>query len=427
MGFTQESLNRWRQLLVAFTVGQTAWQLLRMGTGFALIRFLTKEDYATYTLVFTMQAMASVFVDLGLSGSLVALIGDKYKDRRVVGRYVAVAKYYRNRLLGFGAVGLAVVLFFATQRFAWDASLGCFIWLFLVVSLYLSAQESFYDPILALQQRLKMRYLIWNTAAFLRLMVVVVAYGMGMLSLAAALLAAICSTGFSSLVMWQKARPSVAFPEEGEDLGDAKKEALALTLPKIPEAVFFAIRGQVTILIISILGQYDEIASIGALSKIGLLFMLPRAFTSTLVLPWFSKLAKGRVLSGFWSMSGLYWFFGLSLLLANYFFPEVFLWILGAEYQDLDYEVFLFSISSVFSLLAGLCFTLSSSRKWVFYWTGPVSIVSYLVVLLYFLIFIDLTSIANVILLSIVTNATNYLLHQAVFLVGYLKSKRLDA
>ena len=416
-------LNRWIGLLVTFCVGQGAWQILRLFTGFLLIHWLTKDQYASYTLILAIKGSAAVLLDLGISSGLMALIARRCHEPKVVGRYIAVAKFFRDRLIAIGVFALLIAFYATASRFDWSMVFALQVWALVVLSIYFESRDSFYNPILSLQQRLKEKYTIRVFGLLMRFLMVVVLYFMGMLTVTTVLALAMLESLIAAAVVVRCTVKDVVFPEPTESLELEKKEALSLTLPKVPGVVFYALQGQVTIFIIGLVGEYNEIASLGALSKMGLLFMMPSAFTSALVIPWYSKLDAKHALRGFLVMMLLFSSFGGGLILLNLIFPQVFLFLLGDSYASLQHEIFLYSILSVFNLLAQLTYALTSTRKWVYYWTGPVTIVSYTTTLIGFLLFLDMSKLSSVIWFSIFTAFLTFLINQIVFLVGYRRSR----
>jgi len=423
LNINRNKLKRWFGLLTTFLVGQGATQIIRLASGFLIIRWLTKDDYATFTLVLAVQGVTSVLTDLGFSGGVMALIGNRCDEPKVVARYIAVAQHYRNRLVLAGAAILAVVIFLLSQRYEWSIMQASVFWFVIVITLWSEAQASFYSPILLLQQRIRASYTIDVVFSSLRLLLLFIFFLAQSLVAWVALVIGAVQAFFSAVATMFVTRRNVSDFPDIRDLQTEKKEALDLTLPKIPGVVFYAFQGQVTVFLIGAFGQYSQIADIGALSKIALLFSLPGAFANALIVPWFARLPLERVLRNYYAVLGTYLSFGIVLGLFTWFFPQIFLLILGQGYQGLEFELFLFSVSSSLGLLSGLGYKMTSVRKWVFYWSGPTAIAFYCSMLILFIFMVDLSSVANVIMLSIINNIFLILLNQTVFFFGYNRKR----
>jgi len=312
----------------------------------------------------------------------------------------------------------------ASNRYEWGISLGLLFWCLLLLSIFYDALASFYSPVFSLQQRIKEAYLVNIAISCVRLLLLFLAYLLNVLSAPVAIAIGVVQSILFATAYIRRTSRDVQNPEAGESIESEKKEALQLTLPKIPGAIFFAVQGQVTIFIVSIAGQYSQIADMGALSRIGMLFMMPSALISVLIVPWFAKLATNRLALAYSAAGLAFLVFSIFLITANGLFPEVFLFILGPEYSNLGHEVFLFSIFASVNLLSGLVYALNSSRKWIYYWTGPATILAYVSTLAFFVASVDLTSISNVIIMSIVTAVFTLSINFAVSLVGFSKARK---
>lgn len=395
-----------------------------MLSGFLIIRWLVKDDYATFTLVLAIQGTAAVLVELGFSSGLLALIGRRFEDVRVAGRYIAAVKFYRSRLLVLGACILALMFYFIGGNYGWSPGLMFVLWASVVSSICYEAKASLYNPILELHQKVKEMYSVDLISSALRLTILGFFYLLNVLSAPVALLVGSFQSIVAAAFSKHYAKSYIELPEADDTIEVEKKELLQLTLPKIAGAVFFAFQGQVTIFLIGIFGQYENIAEIGALNKIGMLFMVPMSFLGMLIVPWFSKQGESQVLRPYLAIMVAYAFVGLGVIGLTLALPGMFLWILGEGYSGLSLELRLYALAAALGTLSKISYLLTACRKWVFYWTAPISITVYIVTLIGFLVFIDLSVIANVIFLSVINSIVLILLHQIVFWVGYRRDKR---
>ncbi len=73
--------KRWLPLILGFLAGQTSVQLLNLMTGFFLLRWLSVEQYAQYSVALGFQSTLSMPIYLGFSGSITALVGERSSDK----------------------------------------------------------------------------------------------------------------------------------------------------------------------------------------------------------------------------------------------------------------------------------------------------------------------------------------------------------
>jgi O-antigen/teichoic acid export membrane protein len=112
--------RRLTTLLLSFLAGQGSVQVLSLLSGFFLLRWLSVEAYAQYSVAFGFQSTLSMLIDLGFSGSIIALVGDRGSDKAVIGNYIRSAKRFRNRLFAILIPGAAIAFPLVTFKQHWD-------------------------------------------------------------------------------------------------------------------------------------------------------------------------------------------------------------------------------------------------------------------------------------------------------------------
>ena len=112
-----------------------------------------------------------------------------------------------------------------------------------------------------------------------------------------------------------------------------------LALPNVPQAVFYALQGQLALFLITYLGHTKGVASVGALARLGQLFAIFLQMNPLLTEPYFARLPKELLRKRY----------AIALLVAAVVcsfvafvasaFPQLFLWLLGPQYSSLQLEV----------------------------------------------------------------------------------------
>src|SRR4051812_24886222 len=69
-----------------FIIGQALNQLTMAVIMFCLVRWMSREDYGKFAVAFGFQSTIGLLSDLGVSGCIVALSGERAHDPAVVGR-----------------------------------------------------------------------------------------------------------------------------------------------------------------------------------------------------------------------------------------------------------------------------------------------------------------------------------------------------
>lgn len=150
--------KHWFSLISKVVAGQGSVQVLNFICGFLLLRWLSVEAYAQYSVTLGFQSTLAQIVDLGFSGSITALVGDRVSDKELVGSYVRSAKYFRNKLFAFIIPVAAIAFPLVTARQHWDWTTQLLLFVSIVISLFFQGWVAYYTSPLLINQRLKQYY-----------------------------------------------------------------------------------------------------------------------------------------------------------------------------------------------------------------------------------------------------------------------------
>ena len=215
-------LGQWKGSLLAFAVGQPAVQVLNMLTGFLLLRWLDKEEYAMLGVAFAFQATVNQLTDLGFTGSIIALAGERGTEPTWLGRYLRVARHYRARLLGFTLLGAAITfpLLVAPHGWGWANTSR----LFGSVALAVVAQGwMLYGAPLLVHRRLAAYYRPQIVGAAARLALCLALFAVGWLSgwvvaWLGALVVAFTARSYRNAAREHVVEPAKVDPEAGREM-----------------------------------------------------------------------------------------------------------------------------------------------------------------------------------------------------------------
>ncbi|WP_054759514.1 hypothetical protein [Methylomonas koyamae] len=145
-----------------------------------------------------------------------------------------------------------------------------------------------------------------------------------------------------------------------------RREIRRVSRRQLPLEVFFVFQSQVVLLILAWAGSPNQTAYVGALSRIGQLLLPVQAVTNAFAVPRFSAQRQNVFRNWLlWSIFG--GAPGLVLVLVAYWYPAVLLFLIGPNYSELTYEVFIFSIGSAFSAAIANSWQLVANKGWN-YW-----------------------------------------------------------
>lgn len=420
---SKEKTTNWIKLIGAFLIGQGASQLIRVASGFLLLRWLTVEEYAQYNLAFAFQSTAHMLIEFGFSGAIVALVGSRINDKKLIGEYIKAGQFYRNKT--FIVIGLACIIVFPlmTASHNWSYTVTGFLLLSILSNLHFSGIGSFYSPPLKMHKRISTMYGIQIKFGLLRLLLL---GGFYILTIINAWIAALTNsliTVVGGLFYKKKASVYVDLPESSSK--EIRKEMVNYIRPIMPGMVFAAFQGHIMIFVSSIFGESGNIAEIGALNRIGQLYLILNMMGVNLIAPYLAKQAEKGLLIKYLTILGTMVILSSILVIGGYIFPQPLLWLIGDNYDHLSYELVLLLISSGLGLINGLMWQMNASRKWLYNWMPMISIPGTIIIQTLCIIFLDMSTTENVLNFSIITNIFILGTRVLVTWVGIRKQKEI--
>jgi len=356
----------------ALLSAQALAQALTVVTGFLLLRWLSVDAYAQYTVALGFLATLSVMIDLGISGAVMPLVGDRARDPRVFGAYLRSALHLRTRLaviiLPLGAI--AFLLLTAGR----DWGLGVRLGLFATVALGLMARTTvdiFALPLL-MNEAYRSYYAPQISTAVGRLGV----YAILEVTRGLASVTAMLASGVAVLVNGALYRrsgagrsvlPAVVDPERTREIRD-------IVAPRLAGLVFFAFQGQITILLASVFARTQSIAEVGALARLGALFAVLAGLASVLVAPRFPQIPRDLLVRR--TLQTVAGAVAAGALLTAFAFlePGPLLFLLGPAYHGLRVEVAWFMVAASVSFVADLLYLVNLARRFVWWWATALNI-----------------------------------------------------
>lgn len=408
-------------LIGSFIVGQGAVQSVQLLTGFFLIRWLSVEQYAQYSIAFAFQSTAQILVELGFAGSIIALVGRRVREKEVVGDYIKAAKFFRNRLFALVAVVCLIAFPLITSQHGWSLYITLLLLLAIISNLYLSGNSAFYGTPLIMNGRLKDLYSTQFKSGIFRFLFV------GLLSVFSVLNAWIAALATSAVVWYNgrvyKKRAAKFISEPSKISGETKKEMLGYVTPVIPGIVYSAFSAQIALFIIGVFGNTQNIAEVGALGRLGQMFFILNAASSTLVVPFLARQPGKNLKKKYFSILSGAFLIAVIMTITAFIMPEPLLWIMGSKYAHLEKEVGLMVLNSAIVFLNVIMWDMNCSRKWLWSWIPVLSISSNVLVQIFLVIKMDLNTTYSVLIYSVILSVFNLSNKVLVAAIGLKKTE----
>jgi O-antigen/teichoic acid export membrane protein len=358
----------WRPTLVRrlSLLSETAlWQAgvaaVGFASGIAVVRLLDVEQYAIYTIANSLLGALVVLGDSGISSGVMSQGGSVWQDRPKLGAVVNTAM----QICRWFAVAAAVVAIpaavFLLGRHGSPLVLSLAVSAVLIPCFVLSIRNSVLQIPIKLHQDVRPLQSIQLGSNIVRLLLLGAVLPFAPYALIA-LGAAAVSTAYANVQISR--RGHLYMHETAERDPVVRNEIMRLVWRMLPNSTYYAMLGQVSIWLLSVFGNTDSIAQLGALGRLAMITSVASAVIATLLVPRFARLPNARpvLLHRFlWMVLGMLVVCLLGVGLAALFSRQI-LWILGSNYGNLEEELVLVALTAGVTLLGGLCVRLNFSR-----------------------------------------------------------------
>ncbi len=367
--------------------------------GFLCVRLLPIPDYARYAVVFGFLGSLTVLTDVGFSNALLPLIGERISDRRLIADYVASLRQLAQWLFLFVAPTAAIGYPLIVRRQHWSAWVLTTMVAILLVAAWCARVSGAYGAVLIVRRDRKAWYRTKMISSLGALALLLIAWAAHILNGICAMLINVGGIAYVAVAYFLRARHLLGIP--GTASREKRRAIVHFTAPNLPNAIFYALQGQVTLLLITYFGHTTAIASVGALSRLGQIFMLFSQMTPLLIEPYLAKLPRERLKRNYLGIVAVEALFCAAIAGLARLFPGIFLWILGHKYSSLHYEVFLMMAVSSIAYLYGVLWVVHNACRFVYWWNSASIIILTLVVQVIFIWKADLSTVRGVLTMNV--------------------------
>ena len=412
------------RVVAGFLVGQGATQAVTTLAGLFLVRRLSLEAYAQFGLAMGFQAVFANLMDLGITSTIIPMVGERRDDRSVVGRYVRSAKHLRDRAFWILAPVASLTFVPMMQRQHWGWGVQLTLLGSVLLALYSGGKVSCYAAPLLLFGRLRDYYLPQVLAGSGRFVIYIVLGFVGGLNAATA--ACLGALNVSVCASWlsRNSQPFLKWPAK-EDLA-TERELIQYILPAAPAMIFSAFQPQVSLFLVSMFGAGSTyIAEVAALSKIVQLFAVLMTFNIIVIEPYMARLSRRRLLPTYLGFVFLASLICTPVVLTAFIWPQLYLWLLGPKYDGLGGVMGYVILSGCMNYVAGLMWIMNRARKWVF-WSGTVIEIGLLVAAQAgFVAFIGIRNTHQAVFLTLTASFCYIVAHVYGAVYGFLNGPRI--
>ncbi len=405
------------RLLALFAGGQGTIQVLNVIGGLLLIRFLSKEAYAQFTLGNSMLSILGGLIEFGFAPAIVALVADRIHDRALVGRYVRSACFFRDRLLMIVGPGVFIALIVLGRKQDWPIGLLAAMGIVVLAAGFFQGRNVYFTIPLHMHRRVRLIYAPQVVGTLAKVAVFIVLWAAGLLSAVVALgvhLAMVVGVG-------RTLRRSAAKHMDPVRVGDREinRRMLHHLAPMIPMHLFSVLQGHLLVVLVTILGSTTNIAEIGALGRIAQLFVFATALHTVLVIPWIARTPRQRLFRRYMAAAVYPVVVCAAAVVFAFLFPGVLLWLLGPAYSHLRTEVGWMILAGGLHYVGASHFHLHFCRRWIYWWSSVAQILGVLAIQILGIVLLDLSRTQEAVFFAIMTNTGILVVNLAVGVYGF--------
>ncbi|MFO7826507.1 MAG: hypothetical protein R6V72_21410 [Cyclobacterium sp.] len=379
--------------------------------GFILIRILSKNDYALYTILITIQGM---LIPLSNSSTFIGfkkIGGEIWDNDKKLSSLIKTADSISNYIIAiaFLLVGGYATFILLEQEIEFQS----IIWFLACVLLIVipDVKTSFLRNALLFQKKIKVVQVTEVIGHIPRFIILAFFFIIlkDEITISIILLITIFSTWISYIYI-QKQSKNLRFlnPVISKNYKETLIKYIKLNWHN---SAFYTFKGQISIFLIGVFGTTDSIADIGALTRFTLIFMMGKSLVDNIYSPAFGRCQNQEELKVlFRNAIAIIFLTSAAMLITVYLFPNQILWILGPKYEHLSYELFLVFLIGSLNLLLGTVYALNLTKGWIKY-TPTYEIPIDVITLIFGVLVFNISELMGVLYLSLLSSFSNLLLH----------------
>jgi O-antigen/teichoic acid export membrane protein len=392
---------------------------ISFGSGILIIRLLPIAEYGLYTLANTMLGSMAVLADGGIGTGVLSLGGQVYKDKKRLGNIVRVGLKLRRKFGIICFIIMAPIVYFLMLKNGASMLMAFLICLSMVPAFFAGLSAKLFEISPKLHQDLIPLQKINVGTNLLRFLI-------NLLTLFIFPFAgvAVLASGISQFIANKKLKKLSGKYTDFDVLEQSKITAAMLKITKrvLPQAIYFSLSGQLIVWFLAIFGDVKNVAELGALSRISMIFGLVSTVFSLSVVPKFAVIPKDKklLIKRFLQIQIVLILMGASVPIIISFFPTEILWILGSEYNGLSTELIILGgtigLNFIYTGLHGL----NNSRAYILH--PAVFIPLNFIVSIGLIIVVDPSTTANALMYELYRGLLGPILFNAIFFYFTIKT-----
>ena len=374
---------------------------------------MSVRNYAAYSLTFAFGAVAISLIDLGFTGSIVALVGDRTDDDGVISRFVSAALRLRMRMVVAALLPGAVVFWLLTAGHHWSATERAALFALLIPIIWAQSSGAASAAVLYIRRRLLPYYRVQLEAALTRTAMFGLLGALAALTAVVGTVLTLITTAWAAVGLRRRAKATLTRPIQ-ETAPAEQREMLRYLRPIWPGLIFAAVQSQVAVLLIGAAGGTRALAQVAALTRLSQLFLLLTAFNVAVLEPFVARSPTSALRSRYLGLTAGAVLFALAVSAFAALRPTWILALLGSHYAGLEDDVLPIVAASALTYVASVLWTMNQARRWISHrYTWSFILVTLMTQLIAGLL-LNITTTHGVVLFTLFTAIAGLAVHAAV-------------
>ncbi|QKZ15436.1 lipopolysaccharide biosynthesis protein [Spirosoma sp. KUDC1026] len=353
----------WIKVLLLTGSSQILIQLISVVSGIIVIRTLSIQEYAYYTLSNNVLGAMTILSNGGIVSGVMAEGGKVWDDKEKLGTVVKTGMYLRKRFAIWSLlITSSVLIYLLRQNHAyWSTS---FILVLTLMPAFLSNLSS---SMLEIGPKLNQDILSLQKNQ--------IATNLGRLTL---LLASVFIFPYSFVALLSDGIPrtianlslkniSKKFINLESNKNSAVQKRILSNVKKVlPIDIYNIFSAQITVWILSLTGITSSIAQIGALFRVAAILNIFNVVFSTLIIPRYSRLRNDKYLQRkrMIEIQILLALVCISIIGSVWLLSKNIVWLLGDQYKNLEFELILTIIIFSLNFFSNAIYAICTSKSW---------------------------------------------------------------
>jgi len=390
--------------------------------GLLCVRLLPKPEYAKFAVVFSALATLTLLLDVGISTGIMPLVGEKIADLQLIADYIASLRTLAHRLYAVMAPLTLVIFPLMVHRQHWSLPTVAAMLAAILAGGWFARVSGAYGVVLIIRRDRPRWYRAQMISSLGTLALLCLFWAAHWFNVWWAIAFNVAGIVFVAESYYFRAHRLLGVA--GRSSAQKRKAIVQLVLPQTPNVIFYAVQGQIPQILVTVFGLTVAVADVGALSRLGQIFVVLAQVNPLLLEPYFARLPRNRLKANYLAAVAVIAGACGGVIAMGRFFPGLFLWVLGPKYSTLRYEVLLLLIGSGLRYLSGSMFVIHASRRFVYWWNNLSVITLTLIVQIIYLFAGNLGTVRQALMFNIVSAAASLIVNILCAFYGFLHGPR---